>query len=103
MSPDPSGAMFAAFPDWYATLFSGFYLALFLLIVALIFRGVAIEFRSKDARPGRRKMFDAFIVIGSLIPPFIWRVALGNLLHGVPISAHLNYGDRFLPYETPMP
>jgi len=95
------GAMFAAFPDWYATLFSGFYLALFLLIVALIFRGVAIEFRSKDVRPGRRKMYDALIVIGSLIPPFIWGVALGNLLHGVPINAHMNYVGSFFTLLNP--
>src|SRR5512140_1596933 len=62
------GAMFAAFPNWYATMFSGFYLALLLMLVALIMRGVAFEFRSKDQRPGWRKFWDWAIFGGSLVP-----------------------------------
>ncbi|MEW5719832.1 MAG: cytochrome d ubiquinol oxidase subunit II, partial [Chloroflexota bacterium] len=59
------GAMFAAFPNWYATLFSGFYLALVLMLLALIMRGVAFEFRSKDARPDWRTFWDWAIFFGS--------------------------------------
>ncbi len=90
-----AGAMFAAFPNWYATLFSGFYLVLFLLIVSLVFRGVSIEFRSKDVRPQWRRTLDTLIFIGSLIPPLVWGLVLGNLLHGVPINAQMNYVGSF--------
>src|SRR5512140_3711355 len=62
------GAIFAAFPNWYATMFSGFYLALGLILLALIARGVAFEFRSKDERPGWRNIWDWMIFIGSLLP-----------------------------------
>src|SRR5450755_652900 len=68
------GAMFAAFPDWYATLFSGFYLALLLILVGLILRGIAIEFRSKDAGVRWRKLWDIGIFIGSLLPALLWGV-----------------------------
>src|SRR5512145_1228007 len=69
------GAMFAAFPQMYATMFSGFYLALFLLLITLILRGVAFEFRSKDERPGWRNLWDWMIFIGSLVPAILWGVA----------------------------
>src|SRR5512136_133130 len=62
------GATFAAFPHWYATLFSGFYPALFLLLVALILRGVAFEFRSKDVNPRWRGLWDWCIFVGSFLP-----------------------------------
>ena len=81
------GAMFAAFPHWYATLFSGFYLALALLLLALIVRGVGFEFRSKDDRPGWRKCWDWLIFVGSFVPALLWGVVLGNLVRGVPIDA----------------
>ena len=81
------GAMFAAFPNWYATLFSGFYLALLLMLVALIVRGVAFEFRSKDENPAWRAIWDWVIFIGSAVPALLWGVAFGNLLRGVPIDA----------------
>ena len=61
------GATFAAFPQWYATMFSGFYLALFLLLVALIIRGIAFEYRSKDANPAWRTLFDWMIAVGSFL------------------------------------
>ena len=95
------GALFAAFPNWYATLFSGFYIGLFLLLVGLIIRGVAVEFRSKDAHPLWRRRWDWMIVVGSAIPPVVWGLAMGNLLHGVPINQHMNYVGSFLTLLTP--
>lgn len=89
------GATFAAFPHWYATLFSGFYLALFLLLLALIVRGVAFEFRSKDENPRWRRVWDASIFIGSLLPALLLGVAFANLLRGVPIDAQMNYVGGF--------
>ncbi|GGJ11804.1 cytochrome c oxidase assembly protein [Alicyclobacillus cellulosilyticus] len=89
------GAMFAAFPNWYATLFSGFYIALFLLLLALIGRGVAFEFRSKLSSPAWRRTWDWVIFFGSLVPPLLWGIALANLMRGVPIDAHMNYVGTF--------
>lgn len=90
------GAIFAAFPHWYATMFSGFYLALALILLALILRGVAFEFRRKDERPQWRNFWDWMIFIGSLLPALLFGVAFGNLLRGVPIDASKNYvGDFF--------
>jgi len=81
------GAMFAAFPGWYATLFSGFYLALVILLLALILRGVAFEFRSKLLAPAWRSLWDALLFVGSLLPALLWGVAMANLINGVPIDA----------------
>jgi cytochrome bd ubiquinol oxidase subunit II len=89
------GAMFAAFPHWYATLFSGFYMALFLMLLALIGRGVAFEFRSKLESPRWRSTWDWVIFAGSLLPPFLWGVALANLMRGVPIDAEMNFVGTF--------
>jgi cytochrome d ubiquinol oxidase subunit II len=89
------GAMFAAFPQWYATLFSGFYLALLLMLVALIVRGVAFEFRSKDENPKWRAFWDWMIFFGSAIPALLWGVALTNLIHGVPIDESFHYVGNF--------
>ncbi len=80
------GAIFAAFPHWYATLFSGFYLALLLLLLALIVRAVAFEFRSKDKHPTWRATWDWMIFVGSAVPALLWGVALANLLKGTPID-----------------
>ena len=77
------GATFAAFPEWYATLFSGFYLPLFLILVALIVRGVAFEYRSKYGDPTWRARWDWAILIGSLVPALLWGVAFGNIVRGV--------------------
>ncbi|WP_029422901.1 cytochrome d ubiquinol oxidase subunit II [Alicyclobacillus macrosporangiidus] len=88
-------SMFAAFPNWYATLFSGFYLALFLLLIALIGRGVSFEFRSKLTHAGWRRGWDWVIFFGSLLPPLLWGVALANLMRGVPIDQHMNYVGTF--------
>lgn len=95
------GAIFAAFPHWYATLFSGFYLALFLLLVALIVRAVAFEFRSKDRSPAWRRTWDTMIVIGSAVPALLWGVALGNILKGVPIDAARTYAGGFFNLLNP--
>jgi cytochrome d ubiquinol oxidase subunit II len=85
------GATFAAFPEWYATLFSGFYLPLFIILVALIVRGVAFEFRAKDRRTQWRAWWDRAIFLGSLLPAFLWGVALANIVRGVPIDAAGEY------------
>ncbi len=95
------GAMFAAFPNWYATMFSGFYLALVLLLAALIMRGVSFEFRSKDKHPRWRAFWDWSIFFGSLLPALLWGVALGNLLKGVPIDANQNYAGDFFSLLSP--
>jgi cytochrome d ubiquinol oxidase subunit II len=89
------GAMFAAFPHWYATLFSGFYLPLLILLVTLIFRGVAFEFRSKDRNPRWRSLWDWSIFVGGLVPALIWGVALANIVRGVPIGADMQYQGGF--------
>jgi len=95
------GATFAAFPEWYATMFSGFYLALFFLLLALIVRGVAFEFRSKDSHPRWRSLWDWAIFAGSLIPPLLLGVAFGNLVRGVPIDAQGYYQGGFLYLLNP--
>lgn len=89
------GAMFAAFPQWYATLFSGFYIALFFMLIALIIRGVAFEFRSKDDHPLWKKFWDWAIFFGSVIPALLWGVAFTNFIRGVPIDQNLNFVGNF--------
>lgn len=79
------GATFAAFPEWYATLFSGFYLPLFLILVALIVRGVAFEYRSKHGDSQWRARWDQLIVFGSFLPSLLWGVAFANLVRGVEV------------------
>ena len=95
------GATFAAFPMWYATMFSGFYLPFFLLLVALIFRGVAFEFRSKDKNPAWRKLWDWSIFGGSLVSALLLGVAFANLARGVPIDANMNYVGGFFYLLNP--
>jgi cytochrome d ubiquinol oxidase subunit II len=95
------GAIFAAFPHWYATLFSGFYMALFLMLAALIVRGVAFEFRSKDPGPAWRATWDWMIFAGSAIPALLWGVALANLLKGVPIDQTKTFTGGFFDLLSP--
>ena len=95
------GATFAAFPMWYATLFSGFYLPLFLLLAALILRGVAFEFRSKDQNPKWRTFWDWSIFTGSLLTTLLLGVAFANLVRGVPIDADMNYVGGFFNLLNP--
>ena len=89
------GAMFAAFPNWYATLFSGFYLPLLLILVGMILRAVGLEFRGKLQPPAWRAVWDGLIAFGSLLPALLFGVAVGNLLRGVPIDAQMNYVGGF--------
>ena len=95
------GATFAAFPEWYATLFSGFYLPLLLILVALIVRGVAFEYRAKRDDATWRARWDLAIFWGSLLPAVLWGVAFGNIVRGVPIDADLEYVGGFFNLLNP--
>lgn len=95
------GATFAAFPEWYATLFSGFYLPLLLILVALIVRGMAIEYRHKRDDATWRARWDQALFWGSLVPAVLWGVAFGNIVGGVPIDADLEYAGGFLTLLNP--
>ncbi|MFO7279978.1 MAG: cytochrome d ubiquinol oxidase subunit II [Thermoanaerobacterales bacterium] len=95
------GATFAAFPEWYATLFSGFYLPLFLILVALIFRNVAFEYRSKGSGERWRARWDAAIFHGSLVPAVLWGVAFGNIVRGVAVGPDKEYAGTFLELLNP--
>jgi len=88
-------AMFAAFPGWYATMFSGLYLALALLLAALIIRGVAFEFRGKRDAARWRRTWDMSLTVGSLLAPLLIGVGLADLLHGLPINSAQNYTGSF--------
>jgi len=92
---------FAAFPEWYATLFSGFYLALLLILVALIIRGVAFEYRGKIDDPVWRRRWDIAIVVGSVLPALLWGVAFANIVAGVPIDAHKQFTGTLLTLLNP--
>jgi cytochrome d ubiquinol oxidase subunit II len=95
------GATFAAFPEWYATLFSGFYLPLLIILVALIVRGVAFEYRGTRAEEWWRKRWDLAIVVGSFLPALLWGVALANIVRGVPIDADGEYTGGFFTLLNP--
>ncbi len=85
------GATFAAFPDWYATLFSGFYIPLLVILVCLIVRGVAFEYRHKRSEERWQRNWEHAIFWTSLIPAFLWGVAFANIVHGVDIDQQKNY------------
>ncbi|MEN8152002.1 MAG: cytochrome d ubiquinol oxidase subunit II [Planctomycetota bacterium] len=95
------GALFAAFPPVYATVFSGFYMALMLLLFALIARAVSMEFRSKVDSPGWQKFWDAAFGIGSLLPAVLFGVAFGNILRGVPITEDHMWAGSFFGLLNP--
>ncbi|HHW50360.1 MAG TPA: cytochrome d ubiquinol oxidase subunit II [Pseudoclavibacter sp.] len=78
--------LFAGFPEWYATLFSGAYLALFLILIALIARGVSFEYRHQGKGEKWTKWFDGMIVFGSVVPALLWGVAVADIVHGLPIE-----------------
>jgi cytochrome bd ubiquinol oxidase subunit II len=94
------GALFAAFPIVYATVFSGFYIAFMLLLAALIFRAVSFEFR-KYSEVKNKKIWDLAFGIGSLIPALLYGVAIGNILLGLPIDVHGTYHGTFLGLLNP--
>lgn len=89
------GALFAAFPHVYATMFSAFYLALFLMLVALILRGVAFDLRGRQESRCWRRFWDGAICFGSIVPAFLWGVAVTNLIAGLPINAQMIYTGGF--------
>ena len=95
------GALFASFPQVYATLFSGFYLAFILLLVALIIRGVGFEFRGKRAGKGWRTLWDWAIFTGSLLPALLWGVTVANLMRGFAIRHDMNYYGGLIPLLNP--
>ena len=95
------GAMFAAFPHWYATMFSGFYLAMFLLVIGLILRGISFEYRSKDSNPAWRHRFDWMIAIGSFMASLLLGTAFTNLARGVPINENMMYTGNLFTLLNP--
>lgn len=95
------GATFAAFPEWYATLFSGFYLPLLFILVCLIVRGVAFEYRAKRPEESWQRNWETAIFWTSLIPAFLWGVAFGNIVHGVKIDQDFEYVGTFWDLLNP--
>lgn len=95
------GATFAAFPEWYATLFSGFYLPLLLILVALIVRGLAFEYRHQRAERGWQAWWDRAIIYGSLVPAVLWGVAFANIVSGVPLDADHEFTGSLLTLLNP--
>ncbi len=95
------GALFAAFPPAYATVFSGFYLALMLVLFALILRAVSLEFRTHD--PKRKGLWEATFVGGSFLPALLFGVALGNVVVGIPLDTRTEYAGNFFTLLRPLP
>jgi cytochrome d ubiquinol oxidase subunit II len=95
------GALFAAFPEAYATAFSGFYLAFMLLLFALIFRAVSLEFRSKADIPGWRAFFDWGFFLASFVATLLFGVAIGNMMSGIPVGADKEYAGGFFDLLGP--
>jgi cytochrome bd ubiquinol oxidase subunit II len=94
-------SLFAAFPEWYATLFSGFYLALLLILLALIARGVSFEYRHQRPESKWKAAFDRMIVVGSAVPAFLWGVAFANIVQGVPLDADHDYTGTLFDLLNP--
>jgi len=95
------GALFAAFPPVYATVFSGFYLALMLVLVGLIFRAVAIDYRNKVGDPRWAVAWDWAFGVGSILPSLLYAVAVGNLLRGLTLNTAGDYTGGFLSLLNP--
>jgi cytochrome d ubiquinol oxidase subunit II len=95
------GALFAAFPNVYATVFSGFYNAIILLLFMLIFRAVAIEFRSKRPMKWWRKMWDVAFSVASFLIAFLMGIALANIINGIPIGSDKEFAGTFLSLINP--
>ena len=95
------GATFAAFPEWYATLFSGFYLPLLLILVGLIVRGLAFEYRHKRDDARWKAWWDRALIYGSLVPAILWGVAFANIVHGVPIDADKEFTGNLFTLLNP--
>lgn len=97
-----AGATFAAFPAWYGAMFSGFYLAMLILLVSLILRNVGLEYRYKRDSDRWRAGWDTTIVAGSVLPPLLVGIALTNLIHGVPLNRSGNFTGTFWTLLNPM-
>jgi cytochrome bd ubiquinol oxidase subunit II len=95
------GALFAAFPHAYATAFSGFYLAMMVVLLALIFRAVSMEFRAND--PVRAGLWEKAFVAGSALATLLFGVALGNVIYGVPLDGRMEYAGNFFTLLRPFP
>lgn len=95
------GALFAAFPLVYASVFSGFYLAMMLVLFGLILRAVAIEYRNKSDQPVWRKRFDLLFFLGSFLPALLFGVAIGNVAKGLPLDSAFNYTGGFFGLLNP--
>lgn len=93
--------LFASFPEWYASLFSGFYLPLLLILLALILRGVSFEYRHQRESAAWKRGFDRMIVIGSAVPAFLWGVAFGNIVQGVALDENHIYVGGFFALLNP--
>ncbi len=96
------GATFAAFPNWYATMFSAFYLALLLILVALIVRNMGFEYRPKRDGATWRRNWDLAIIVGSILPPLLLGVALTNIVRGLPIDKNMEFAGNFFTLLNPM-
>ena len=96
------GATFAAFPHWYATMFSGFYLPLLVILVGLIVRNLGFEYRHKRPQAAWKARWDQAIFWGSLVPAFLWGVALTNLVRGLPIDAEKEFTGNVLTLLNPV-
>ncbi|RKD25842.1 cytochrome d ubiquinol oxidase subunit II [Ammoniphilus oxalaticus] len=95
------GAMFAAFPHWYATMFSGFYIPLVFMLLALIIRGVSFEFRGQLQATKWRNTWDWALFIGSFLPPILWGVVLANFMTGMPIDQNKEMVGGFIQFLHP--
>ncbi|WP_333812620.1 cytochrome d ubiquinol oxidase subunit II [Timonella senegalensis] len=95
------GATFAAFPEWYATMFSGFYIPLFIILIALIVRGISFEYRAKIEDGNWKRWCDAGIVFGSWVPSILWGVAFANLVRGVELDANHQFTGGFFSLLNP--
>ena len=95
------GATFAAFPEWYATFFSGFYLPLLLILVALIIRGLAFEYRAKREEAQWQRRWDLALIVGSSVPALLWGVAFANIVAGVPIDADKEFTGSLFTLLNP--
>jgi cytochrome d ubiquinol oxidase subunit II len=96
------GATFAAFPHWYATMFSAMYLALLVILVALIVRNMGFEYRHKRDNDAWRRNWDLSIMFGSIVPPLLIGVALTNLVRGLPIDRDMEFAGNFFTLLNPM-
>jgi cytochrome d ubiquinol oxidase subunit II len=96
-------SLFAAFPEWYATIFSGFYLPMLFILLALILRGVSFEYRHQRPEHRWKRNFDRMIFIGSVVPAFLWGVVFANLVRGMALDSNFDYigsfGDLFNAYS----